>query len=505
MQQRGIPAANLVLLDAPEAPDISWTEFVDRVFNPLRRQLTAAGWLKGLVTDQLDAEGRLRYVFYGHQIAFLVTCYGIPIRIVNDPARLARATSRPRPEFNTNQAAVDSELALLATLDTPTAGPVNNPLYGRLDPDDFIRGQIVRVARLDGPSAAAARGLVDSALAGEAHGLQGRAYLDFSGKDPLGDQWLAGDGQLLRQLGFDVSENHVPALIGWSERFDAPALYFGWWSWELSGPISDPDFRFPPGAIAIHIHSFSAEMIRDGTHRWVGPLVNRGVAATVGNVFEPYLQLTHNPQMFLDALVHGLTTGEAAFYSLPALSWQGVFIGDPLYRPFLNTLPAQLDRAARDPGPYAVYAVIRQMNLLQEQGRLNDALALGLNFQDAHPHPALALVLAQLQQKLGHSDDALRQLAWVTTVDPVPRDDLGLLAETARWANDQGDHSLALALYGHALLAPSATRDFKLAVLPEASAAAKQAGDSTLAARWEQDLATLSAPPPATPAAPVKP
>ena len=49
------------------------------------------------------------------------------------------------------------------------------------------------------------------------------------------------------------------------------------------------DFRFCPGAVAVHIHSFSAATLRDPLADWAGPLLWRGAAATLGNVYEPYL------------------------------------------------------------------------------------------------------------------------------------------------------------------------------------------------------------------------
>ncbi len=493
MQRRGIPDKNLFLLQTSTDTDITWTEFVDQIFNPLRQQLTAAGWMDAYITNQHDSEGRLRYVFFGHKIDFLVVCYGVPVRIKNDPVRLAAYKGPPsRPEFATNQAAVDSELSLLAALDTPSIGLLSNPLYNKPDPDAFTRGLVVRVARLDGPSAAAARGLVESALAGEARGLQGRAYLDFGGPHPKGDEMIKQAGQIIRQLGYDVSEDHAPALFNWSERFDAPAIYFGWWSWNLAGPIADDTFRFPPGAVGIHIHSFSGENIRDGASRWVGPLVNRGIAATVGNVFEPYLEFTHNPQMFFAALARGSTTGEAAYYSLPALSWQAIFIGDPLYRPFVLGLPEQLARAAKDPTPYSVYAVIRQMNLLDEQGHLEEALATGQTFFDHNPSFALCFALAQVEDKLGRTDAALQRLAWATGSVTVTRADLGVLSEMAQWADQHKASQLALDLYAKALDAPAANSDFKTAVLPSAIVLARAAPAADLVQRWQQQLAGLS-------------
>ena len=69
---------------------------------------------------------------------------------------------------------------------------------------------------------------------------------------------------------------------------------------------------------------------------WAGPLVSRGAAATVGNVYEPYLELTAHLDILNDRLLHGFTFAESVFMSSRALSWMGVAVGDPLYRPYLN-------------------------------------------------------------------------------------------------------------------------------------------------------------------------
>jgi len=493
IRKRNIPETNLILMDAPDVTDVTWPEFVDKIFNPLRERLTKDGWLQAYPTDLKDADGRLRYGFFGNRIDFLVVCYGMPIRILNDPARLtATPLTLDHKELYTNQAAVDSELALLAASNTPTTGLVNNPLFGKMNPDDFTRELVVKVARLDGPSPEAVRGLIDSALVGEAHGLQGRAYIDMGGPHQEGEDWLKAASATVRRLGFDVTEDHNKELIGWGTRFDAPAIYLGWYAGQPSGPISDAQFRFPPGAIAVHIHSFSGDAIRKADARWVGPLVVRGVAATVGNVFEPYLSFTHHLDLLMDGLAHGMTTGEAAYYSLPALSWMEVFIGDPLYRPFAVSVPEQLDQAARTPTVESPYAVIREMHLLEDQSHPADALALGEKSFAQKPDLALALALAQNEHGQDHDADALKQLAWCATVDPVPRGDLGLLGEIARWAAAHGGKALALELYAKVLSAPGANPDLLNAFLPEALNLARTSGDEGHRGPWQKQYDLLN-------------
>src|SRR5204863_9160895 len=84
----------------------------------------------------------------------------------------------------------------------------------------------------------------------------------------------------------------------------------------------------------VHIHSFSASTLHDEHAYWAGPLVSKGAAATIGNVYEPYLQLTSHLNVFSDRLLHGFTFAESAYMSMQTVSWMSVMVGDPLYRPY---------------------------------------------------------------------------------------------------------------------------------------------------------------------------
>jgi len=64
-------------------------------------------------------------------------------------------------------------------------------------------------------------------------------------------------------------------------------------------------------------------------------MLEKGVAATLGPVYEPYVNAFHLPELFFGCLVDGkLTLGECYLISTPYVSWQLVLLGDPLYRPF---------------------------------------------------------------------------------------------------------------------------------------------------------------------------
>ena len=107
-----------------------------------------------------------------------------------------------RPEFRTNQGAVDSELTMLAHSTYNINGWVPNPLFRVERPPLFENEPVVKVARLDGPTYDDARRLVDHALEAERTGLLGRYYVDLRGPHPDGERVAGAHGRPARRPGF---------------------------------------------------------------------------------------------------------------------------------------------------------------------------------------------------------------------------------------------------------------------------------------------------------------
>jgi uncharacterized protein (TIGR03790 family) len=64
-------------------------------------------------------------------------------------------------------------------------------------------------------------------------------------------------------------------------------------------------------------------------------MLEKGVAATLGPVGEPYIDTFTVPELFFGFLIQGhLTLVECYMVSTPYLSWKMALIGDPLYFPF---------------------------------------------------------------------------------------------------------------------------------------------------------------------------
>lgn len=503
-ESRGVPEQNIIALPMPQKETISWHEFVDAIFNPVQAELVKRNWVDAITAGESDTIGRVKYAISGHQIRALVVCRGVPLRVSGDgkvvltPSGNGGGTASASGPFSTNGCAVDSELALLARSGSPIAGFVPNPLFNIERPSEQQRIAVVNVGRLDGITPQDARALVDNALRAERDGLIGRAYVDIGGPHKQGDGWLESAVTEIQSLGYDLVVDRDRGRFGASARFDAPALYFGWYTGAMDGPFLEPGFRFPPGAVALHIYSFSASSMRNAKG-WTPGFVARGATATVGNVYEPYLQFTHQPHLLISALARGESLGEAALFSLTALSWQAILVGDPLYQPFKVPFEKQWEqRDSVSPALYP-YLVTRQMHLLETAGKRDDALVVGQ--RELRRNPSVPLILAVARTQLKSNDVAGKKtaagtLALLTLFKTIRTEDAALFAEGAELLRQAGDAKAGLALFQKILSDEKIGKAARIGFLRPAQAIAKAAMDFAQAARWETEHRELTAPPP---------
>jgi uncharacterized protein (TIGR03790 family) len=214
------------------------------------------------------------------------------------------------------------------------------------------------VSRLDGPSAALAKNLVDQAMEVEAKGLAGKVYVDTRGipYDPSKDPGYGYSGydESLREMARLLREDaKLPVILDDKPELFAPgscpdcALYCGWYS--LANYVDC--CRFVPGAVAYHIASAEAISLRNPQSKlWCKCLLEHGVAATLGPVAEPYTFGFPKPAEFFGFLVTGRYT-LVECYSKTALfhSWMTVLVGDPLYNPFAKTPKLSVDQVKPSP------------------------------------------------------------------------------------------------------------------------------------------------------------
>ena len=380
-QKRGVPTNQLCAIRAPDADTINRLTFIEEVREPILRFLTR----NSLIVQQpttindpvLGPVPTLRTV--DSKISYIVLMYGVPLRIESDPTSAGATTNKSPQQVQRDEASVESDLTTMLTLGLPLSGWVRNPFYNnRLTEFDApLNSQMSLVGRLDGPEPGVVRRMIDDALTAERFGLQGRAYFDARGITDQtygeGDAWVKASYQLFRDAGFECELDEQSDVFNEDYPMTDAAVYAGWYAENVSGPFTREDFRFQTGAMTCHIHSWSGASLRTRTSNWVGPLLGKGAAAALGNVYEPYLGMTPRLHVFFKRLLDGAMFLEAAYYSQPVLSWQTTFVGDPLYRPFAIPLDEQIARLEQARRPELVWAYIRKINLLMLQGEAAEA------------------------------------------------------------------------------------------------------------------------------------
>jgi uncharacterized protein (TIGR03790 family) len=286
------------------------------------------------------ADHLLRY-HLPDQVLVIVLTKGVPLKV------------RGTGSGTGTQASVDSELTLLYRELVqglgPLEGAIRNPCFTPGAPVAFTRADhdIYLVTRLDGYTWEDIRGLIDRATTPARHGkfvLDQTAPIPAGGAPP-GDGWLRESARRLKDFEV-VLEQSSRVVTGETDVMG----YASWGSNDPAITTRAPGFRWLPGAISSWFVSTSARTFTAPPAGWtigsgyagsgqslIGDLIAEGVTGVVGYVYEPYLESTARPQIFLPACRAGFTLAESFYMSLPGLSWQPVVVGDPLVAPFAPT------------------------------------------------------------------------------------------------------------------------------------------------------------------------
>jgi uncharacterized protein (TIGR03790 family) len=419
--------------------DMSRLEFRDSLQRPLAQKLKKAKlWQIGqtIVSATTNHPGRVEWKPIQSKIRYALLCYGVPLRIDHDPNLSEVGLENLRPEMRRDEAAVDSELALLPLIEEklPLAGPLHNPVYTTTNPATLHpTNGVLLVTRLDGPTPEIARGLVDKALQAEADGLWGRAYFDLRNiTDPgykLGDDWIRAASEICLHAGFEAVVDENPGTFPAGFPMSQIALYMGWYDGNASGPFAQPKVEFMPGAFAYHLHSYSAASLRSTNQYWVGPLLAKGATISMGSVAEPYLSGTPDVGVFSARLIFlGFTFGQAAYAAQQTLSWQTTVVGDPLYRPFGKN-PDQLykELAARN-SKLVEWSFLRLVNINLVAGRpVAELVALLEQLEETKRSAVLTEKLADLYTAQGKPSSAVYTYRLALQLDPSPQQRIRLL------------------------------------------------------------------------------
>ena len=358
-EARHIDPSHQIGLTTSLAEEISRPDYQKTIEGPLVEEFVKRGYWQIL----RSSFGKIRLA--STQIAYVVLIKGIPLKIAPftpPPSGTSSVTSEssppnpgnssPRvvpsvpvpatsPAYATcNSASVDSELSVMGCFQHPIPGLLGNPycINNQQGAKTQIPPGYLMVARLDGPTAESVRGMVLDGIRAEKEGLWGWGVIDLrsitQGTYKLGDDWIRIAGLAMRRSGIPVLSDDLPETLSEGYPLNDVSAYYSWYSGSIDGPFADPKFCFQPGAVAFHLHSFSASTLRDPHSGWTGPLILHGAAASLGNVYEPYLGFTTNLGTLARVLLAGHNLAESYYAAQPVLSWMSVLVGDPLYRPY---------------------------------------------------------------------------------------------------------------------------------------------------------------------------
>ena len=506
--KRNIPAERVLAITCPAKEEITRREFEDTVRSPITGYLIQKEWMTRVSQKVQVGSHLLDLLVAAHNDIWAIALIrGVPLKIAPDPSDVD--SMEDQPALQTNAAAVDSELALLPVFGLPRGGFVPNFFFDedvnglkRIGPE--LSRNLVLVARLDGPTPADVRRMIDDSIRAEQSRLAGLAVIDSRGlmntKDGYtsGDVWLRSARDALAADGWTVKFDDKEAVLPVTDPCNQVAVYLGWYSPGAIGPWITPPGRFVPGAIAYHLHSFSASTVRNSKGHWVGPLIANGADATMGMVYEPYLALTPHEDIFMRRLLQGGYFVEAAYAAERALSWMLTVVGDPLYRPFRVPLDTALAQAGTPRTAHDDWLLVQKVRLEIAAGQVgSDAASIrhALDVPGAGPvvQEALGDMLAGLAQKeaVSQAEDAYEK-AIAGAHEPIDRIRVGM--KLAQLYTQHGEEARAQSeLDGLRSLYPDDARRFGIA---DTMVPVSIPGNPSARKTWAWPLSPFDAQPP---------
>jgi uncharacterized protein (TIGR03790 family) len=426
--RRDIPAERIFAISSPVTEEITRQQYDDTIRSPIVCYLGEKGWMSR-ASQRVRVNNHFMDLLVAthNDIWAIVLMRGVPLKIAPDPSD--QDSMEDEPTLQTNAAAVDSELALLPVFGLPVGGLVPNMFFDRLQTGlkhigPELARNMVLVTRLDGPKPSDVRRMIDDSLHAEKNRLAGLAVIDSRGLTDMksdytkADIWLRTARDLLVKDGWTVKFDDKPDVLPATDPLNHVALYLGWYHDGAIGPWVTPPNRFVAGAIAYHLHSYSAMTLRSDTLGWAGPLIAHGAAATMGTVYEPYVETTPEEDIFTKRLLQG--------------SWMVTVVGDPLYRPFLRPLDsalAQMDKPHTAHDDWILLQKVRRGLISGQIKATTEGLTQALDVPGAGPVAEEGL--GDLLANVNESDavpaaETAYQMALVGDTAPVDRIRVGL-------------------------------------------------------------------------------
>jgi len=471
-QKRGVPATNVIHIQAPTADEIAPSEFAAKIEGPIANALVKS-----------DLQDRVLYI---------VLTKGVPVRIKGTVGQTGTIAS------------VDSELTLLyrrlTGAPTPTAGPAPNPYFlnasaiAEAKPFSHAQYDIYLVTRLDAFTTEEALRLIDRGLAPIGGG---KIVLDEKNTlfNRAGEDWLDEAAKRLTDMGRGEMVV-IDRAAGAVRNVDNVLGYASWGSNDPENRVRQFGMHFVPGALAAEYVSTDARTFEAPPEDWIptsdwnnkktwyagspetltGDIVREGATGVAGQVSEPFLGGTVRPQILFPAYVSGFNLAESFYLSIPAISWQTVVVGDPLCRPF----PSK-PQPARSLSP----PVSQDTGLPQF---ISDRTVAVLKRQYQVATDAEAVLAVRAQARLGKGDREGAKAALTELVKSAPSS-VAAQVRLADILNADGEYDAAIEHY-RAVLRLQPTNVFSLnnlayvlAVQKHQVAAAKELADEAIRLR----------------------
>jgi tetratricopeptide (TPR) repeat protein len=301
-----------------------------------------------------------------------------------------------------------------------------------------------------------------------------------------------------RRSGFESVLDEKPETFPTAFPMSQVALYAGWYDSQVSGPFAQPKVEFMPGAIAYHLHSYSAGSVRTATQHWVGPLLAKGATATLGCVDEPYLTYTPDLGVLFSRLIQwAFSFGEAAYAAQRAVSWQITVIGDPLYRPFGQKPQVMQEELERRESPLLEWCHLRRVNVSLATDLPVADLVLYLEQLPLTRRSALLeQKLGELQLRQGQKDEAVTEFQKALRLQPSPQQRIQLQLTLAGTLAELARETESLEVYRE-LLKETPNYPDLLGIYQKMLALARKSGNEEVSRRCEAELMRLSGQKPA--------
>ncbi len=306
--RRGIPGANVVVLETPPEEEVSFGRYDREILGPIKAALKK---LNG-------------------KIDFIVLSKDVPLRFSD--TKLNGGYS-----VDAFLAAHERDLKPMESLSRSEITRLQSPYFNKRERFSHAKFGMYLVTRLDAYSAGDGKRLIDNAL--RAKPEKGLFFFDEAANRTSGgydetQKTLGLANAALKAKGFQ-SRLEVTAL------FDAPTeVLAGYASWGSNDGGFSVDayrrLRFKPGALVETFVSTSGRTFRAsvGGQSLIVDLIEQGATGLKGYVSEPNTFALARPEILFERYTSGFNLAESFYMASPMLKWKDIVVGDPLCSPY---------------------------------------------------------------------------------------------------------------------------------------------------------------------------